>query len=78
MADVAEYSMGFRRLTGERGHLMRPGGHRVMVDGTINALDIGLRKPGSDGELALVSYIYRGWTGWIKASRIQEVKNAVT
>lgn len=62
--------MPFRRLTGQTGHLSQAGGTACKLDGTINALDLGLRKPGKTGELALVSYIYRGWTGWVCAERL--------
>lgn len=62
--------MPIRRLVGATGHLSQAGGVACKVNGTINALDLGIRKPGKTGELALVSYIYRGWTGYVRADRL--------
>lgn len=62
--------MPIRRITGATGHLSQAGGRACRIDGTINALDLEQRKPGAKGELALVSYIYRGWSGWVRADRL--------
>jgi hypothetical protein len=62
--------MPIRRIVGATGHLSQAGGVACKVDSTINALDLGLRKPGKTGQLALVSYIYRGWTGWVRVDRL--------
>lgn len=62
--------MTIRYISGATGHLSQAGGTACLVDNTINALDLGQRKSGCSGELALVHYIYRGWTGWILVSRL--------
>ena len=62
--------MPIRRFVGATGHLSQAGGRACKVDGHTNALDLGLTKPGKTGELVLVSYIYRGWTGYVRADRV--------
>jgi hypothetical protein len=63
---------------GATGHLSQAGGRACTVNGSTSALDLGIKKAGKSGDLVLVSYIYRGWTGYVRADRVDYPGNKVS
>jgi hypothetical protein len=69
-----------RRIQGHTGHLAGPRYAnerpcRVRArGGEVEAIDLGPRKPGRRGDLALVHYLHRPFVGWIREDRIVDAQ----